>query len=41
MGHFLIFCDSCHDELRRTTFYEPPHEHQASPGWSVARVLGP
>jgi len=24
MGHLLISCGSCHDELRRTTFYEPP-----------------
>jgi hypothetical protein len=32
MSHVLISCGSCHDELRRTTFYEPPHDiryHQA------------
>lgn len=26
MGHLLISCGSCHDELRTTTFYEPPHD---------------
>ena len=26
MGHVLISCGSCHDELRSTTFYEPPHD---------------
>jgi hypothetical protein len=26
MGHLLIPCGSCHDELRITTFYEPPHD---------------
>jgi hypothetical protein len=33
-GHLLISCASCHDELRRTKFYEPPHDimhHQAGP----------
>ncbi len=27
-------CRGCHDELRSTTFYEPPHDithHQAGP----------
>ena len=24
MGHLLISCGRCHDELRSTTFYEPP-----------------
>ena len=26
MGHLLISCGSCHDELRTTTPYEPPHD---------------
>ncbi len=26
MGHLLISCGSCHDELRSTTFYEPPRD---------------
>jgi hypothetical protein len=26
MGHLLISCGSCHDELISTTFYEPPHD---------------
>ena len=26
MGHLLISCGSCHDELRGTTFYEPPYD---------------
>lgn len=33
MGHLLISYGSCRDELRTTTFYEPPHDithHQAS-----------
>ena len=33
MGHLLISCGCCHDELRTTTFYEPPHDithHQTS-----------
>ena len=24
MGHLLISCGRCHDEVRSTTFYEPP-----------------
>jgi hypothetical protein len=34
MGHLLISCGSCHDELWSTTFYEPPHDirhRQAGP----------
>ena len=26
MGHLMISCGSCHDELRTTTYYEPPHD---------------
>ena len=41
MGHLLISCGSCHDELRSTTFYEPPHDirHRQAGPWRV--VLGP
>ncbi len=35
----LIACDSCHDQLRQTVFFEPPHDggHQPLTGW----VTGP
>jgi hypothetical protein len=26
MGHLMVWCGSCHDELMSTTFYEPPHD---------------
>ena len=26
MGHLMISRGTCHDELRTTTFYEPPHD---------------
>ena len=32
MGHVWVTCRTCHDQLRQTTFYEPPHDirhHQA------------
>ncbi len=29
MGHLLISCGSCQDELPSTTFYEPPHDRSA------------
>ena len=35
MGHLLISCGSCHDNLRSTMFYESPHDLtdcQAGPG---------
>ena len=37
MGHLLISCGSCHDELRSTTFYEPPHDikHRQAGPWQV------
>jgi hypothetical protein len=41
MGHLVISCGSRHDELRSTTFYEPPHDirhRHAGPG---RVVLGP
>ena len=39
MGHVLVACNSCHDELRQTVFFEPPHHsgHQPLAGW----VTGP
>ena len=38
MGHLLISCGSCHDELRSTTFYEPPHDirHRQAGPWLVS-----
>ena len=41
MGHLLISCGSCHDELWSTTFYEPPHDirHRQADPWPV--LLGP
>jgi hypothetical protein len=38
MGDLLISCGSCHDELRRTTFYEPPHDirHRQAGPWLVS-----
>jgi hypothetical protein len=32
MGHVWVTCRACHDQLRQTAFYEPPHDirhHQA------------
>lgn len=26
MGHVWVSCRTCHDQLRQTTFYEPPHD---------------
>jgi hypothetical protein len=26
MGHVWVTCRACHDQLRQTTFYEPPHD---------------
>jgi len=26
MGHVWVTCRTCHDQLRQTTFYEPPHD---------------
>jgi len=38
MGHLPIFCASCHDKLRSTTFYEPPHDirHRQAGRWLVS-----
>ena len=37
MGHLLISCGCCHDELRSTTCYEPPHDvtHRQAGPWQV------
>jgi len=26
MGHVRVTCRACHEQLRQTTFYEPPHD---------------
>ena len=41
MGHLLISCGRCHDQLRSTTFYEPPHDirHRRAGPWRVVLVL--
>ena len=33
MGHAMVTCTACHDQLRQTTFYEPAQdsEHARSP----------
>lgn len=38
IGHLLICCGSWDDELRRTTFYEPPHDirHRQAGPWLVS-----
>jgi len=39
MGHVRVSCNNCHDQLRQTAFFEPPHHrgHQPLTGW----VTGP
>jgi len=38
MGHAMVSCDACHDQLRQMTFYEPAHDngHDALTGWVTA-----
>ena len=38
MGHALVTCTACHDQLRQTTFYEPAHDsgHDPLTGWVTA-----
>jgi hypothetical protein len=38
MGHAMITCCACHDQLRQTTFYEPAHDsgHDPLTGWVMA-----
>ena len=34
MGHLWVLCNTCHDLLWQTTFYQPPHDinhHQPGP----------
>jgi len=31
MGHLWVSCNACHDQSRRTTFYEPPHDAGRGP----------
>jgi hypothetical protein len=26
MGHLWVSCNTCHDPLWQTTFYQPPHD---------------
>jgi hypothetical protein len=45
MGHVRVTCNACHDQLRQTVFYEPPHDvgHRPLTGWtsSSTAVLEP
>jgi hypothetical protein len=38
MGHAMVTCTACHDQLRQTTFYEPAHDRGHNPltGWVTA-----
>ena len=38
MGHAMVTCTVCHDQLRQTTFYEPAHDSVYDPltGWVMA-----
>jgi hypothetical protein len=38
MGHAMVTCTACHDQLRQTTFYEPAHDsgHRSLTGWVTA-----
>jgi hypothetical protein len=40
MGHAMVTCTACHDQLRQTTFYEPAHDsgHDPLTGWVTARM---
>src|SRR6476646_2271435 len=31
MGHVRVACNSCHDQLRETVFFEPPHDRGHRP----------
>ena len=35
MGHAMVTCDACHDQLRQATFYEPARDcgHDPLTGW--------
>ena len=38
MGHAMVTCTACHDQLRQTAFYEPAHDsgHDPLTGWVTA-----
>ena len=38
MGHAMVTCTACDDQLRQTTFYEPAHDsgHRSLTGWVTA-----
>ena len=38
MGHVRVECNRCHDQLRQTVFFEPPHDSGYRPltGWVMA-----
>lgn len=34
MGHLMVSCNTCHDQLWQTRFYQPPHDinhHEPGP----------
>jgi hypothetical protein len=37
MGHVTMICNACHQERRRSRFYEPAHDHGQQPltAWST------
>jgi len=41
MGHVRVSCNNCHDQLRQTAFFEPPHHrgHQPLHRLGTARFL--
>jgi hypothetical protein len=42
MGHVRVACNACDDQLRRTVFYEPPHDmggHAPLDGWTSSPPL--
>jgi len=38
MGHAMVICNACHDQLRQTDFYEAAHDsgHDPPTGWVTA-----
>jgi len=37
----LVQCNACHDQLRQTVYYEPPHDlgHRPLTGWQTKPTL--
>lgn len=37
MGHVTVICNTCHEELRESKFYEPAHDRGQRPltGWTT------